>query len=156
MAKHMEDGLDNSNHVDLTIASPPVPDRSIRHEYPVFIGEFAGTFLFLFLAFVGTSIATVSATVVDKDTGVLAFSEVQTVSKLLYISLSFGFSLAICISLFAEISGAMFNPAVSAFPIISFLSSGLRHAQRSTVRIVPCATRLAHTVVPPTRNVVHA
>ncbi|KAF1970143.1 aquaporin-like protein [Bimuria novae-zelandiae CBS 107.79] len=38
---------------------------------------------------------------------------VQQVSKLIYISFAFGAALAVNVSIFAEISGGMFNPAVT-------------------------------------------
>jgi aquaporin related protein len=114
MSKQSEDGiLPTNNHHNAVVASPPLPDKSIRHEYPVFIGEFVGTFMFLFLSFVGTSIAIVSATVEKTNSDSFDLSPVQNVSKLIYISLSFGAALAVNISIFADISGAMFNPAVS-------------------------------------------
>jgi aquaporin related protein len=63
-------------------------------------GEFVGTVLFLFFAFGGTQIAnTVSA-------------DEPTLSRLLFISLSFGFSLATTAWAFYRISGGLFNPAV--------------------------------------------
>lgn len=34
-------------------------------------------------------------------------------TQLLYISLAFGFSLAVNVSIFARVSGGLFNPAVS-------------------------------------------
>jgi len=81
-----------------------------RTEIPVFFGEFIGTFLFLFLAFAGTQIAVTSATI-NPDTAV-DLNQAQEVSKLLYISVAFGGALAINVAIFADVSGAMFNPAV--------------------------------------------
>lgn len=92
------------------------PPKSIRHEFPVFVGEFIGTFMFLFLAFAGTQIAIATATVDSlgpKDSDV---NLAQSVSKLIYISFAFGAGLAVNVAIFAEISGGMFNPAVSHTP----------------------------------------
>ncbi|KAL9124845.1 MAG: hypothetical protein Q9217_005878 [Psora testacea] len=72
-------------------------------------GEFAGTFLFLFFAFSGTQVAntqTQSAT----DTSI---SQAANPAQLLYISLCFGFSLAVNAWVFFRISGGLFNPAVT-------------------------------------------
>ena len=68
-------------------------------------GEFVGTILFLFFAFGGTQIAN---TLPDSE---------PTLSKLLFISLSFGFSLATTAWAFYRISGGLFNPAVRGPPI---------------------------------------
>lgn len=74
----------------------------MRHHLVAFSGEFVGTILFLFFAFGGTQIA----------------NSIQppepTLDKLLYISLSFGFSLATTAWTFYRISGGLFNPAVQA------------------------------------------
>ena len=110
MSKHSEDGILPVTHPTTVTASPPLPSKGIKHEYPVFIGEFIGTFSFLFLAFVGTSIAVASSTI---QSGSQDLSALQQVSKLIYIAFSFGASLAVNVSIFAEISGGMFNPAVS-------------------------------------------
>jgi aquaporin related protein len=68
------------------------------------VGEFAGTFLFLFFAFTGTQVANMSSEAHDAtgpEPGVL-----------MYIALSFGFSLAVNAWVFFRISGGLFNPAV--------------------------------------------
>ncbi len=80
------------------------PDKSAmsttRAHIVAMSGEFVGTVLFLFFAFGGTQIAnTVSA-------------DEPTLSRLLFISLSFGFSLATTAWAFYRISGGLFNPAV--------------------------------------------
>ena len=72
------------------------------------IGEFVGTFLFLFFAFSGTQVANTQVNP-PKD------SEASTAAnpaQLLYISLCFGFSLAVNAWVFFRISGGLFNPAV--------------------------------------------
>lgn len=146
MSKHSEDGIvPTNNHHSAVVASPPLPDKSIRHEYPVFIGEFVGTFLFLFFSFAGTSIAIVSATVEHTSSESLDLNPVQNVSKLIYISFAFGASLAINVSIFSEISGAMFNPAVSLIPLpLQPAPQSTLHTQRRTAHVAPCATRLAN------------
>lgn len=64
-------------------------------------GEFVGTIMFLFFAFGGTQIAN---TLTPADT--------PNLTQFLYISLSFGFSLAVSAWTFYRISGGLFNPAV--------------------------------------------
>lgn len=76
----------------------------IKNHFVAFLGEFIGTFLFLFFAFGGTQTAA-SASGVERIT-------VPNVSQLVYVALVFGFSLAINVWVFFRISGGMFNPAV--------------------------------------------
>lgn len=77
----------------------------IRNEVVAFLGELVGTFLFLFFAFAGTQVANM--------VGARDIDPVPSVGVLLYIALSFGFSLAVTVWVFFRISGGLFNPAVS-------------------------------------------
>jgi hypothetical protein len=80
-------------------------DDGVRGHLVALLGEFAGTFLFLFFAFTGTQVANMSSEAgnnMSPDPGVL-----------LYIALAFGFSLAVNAWVFFRISGGLFNPAVS-------------------------------------------
>ena len=74
--------------------------NKIRNHFIAMMGEFAGTFLFLFFAFAGTQT-------------VNNLASTTTASTLLYIALSFGFSLAVNAWVFFRISGGLFNPAVT-------------------------------------------
>lgn len=87
----------------------PPQHNIVRREFAAFLGEFIGTFMFLFLAFTGTQIALNAA-----GTQQLGGSEnpAPDVSKLIYIAFAFGVSLAINVAIFSDISGAKFNPAV--------------------------------------------
>jgi len=67
------------------------------------VGEFLGTFLFLFLAYVAVSAMQSTET---EDPGLNS-------SKLLFISFAFGFSLCINVWIFYRISGGIFNPSVT-------------------------------------------
>lgn len=71
----------------------------VRGHIVAVLGEFVGTFLFLFIAFA----ATLNANTTND----------QIVSKNLYISLGFGFSLAVNAWTFFRVSGGLFNPAVT-------------------------------------------
>ncbi|CAK4019792.1 related to aquaporin [Lecanosticta acicola] len=87
-------------------------NRSAKGHFVALIGEFMGTTMFLFFAFAGTQVANVGAgnkanqSTTNASTG---FSPIV----LLYISLSFGFSLMINVWIFFRISGGLFNPAVT-------------------------------------------
>ncbi|KAI4287841.1 MAG: hypothetical protein L6R35_002901 [Caloplaca aegaea] len=83
--------------------------EAIRNHFIAMAGEFTGTFLFLFFAFSGAQVA--NTKVPDA-----AISSAPDPASLLYISLSFGFSLAVNAWVFFRISGGLFNPAVGALP----------------------------------------
>ena len=81
---------------------------SIRGHVVAVIGEFVGTLLFLFFAFAGTQVANVSS---NTNTGTTVITETvqKTPQQLLYISLAFGFSLAVNAWTFFRISGGLFS-----------------------------------------------
>lgn len=81
-----------------------LPNR-VRHILVSMLGEFVGTFLFLFFAFAGTQVA---------NTPPGKSCSPPNIAVLLYISLAFGFSLAVNVWVFFRISGGLFNPAVSS------------------------------------------
>jgi len=78
-----------------------LPNRA-RYLLIACIGEFVGTFLFLFFAFAATQVA-----------NNLLGTSLMNLSALMYIALAFGFSLAVNVWIFFRISGGLFNPAVS-------------------------------------------
>ncbi|GAB7359534.1 hypothetical protein MBLNU230_g6723t1 [Neophaeotheca triangularis] len=82
-----------------------------RNHFIAMLGEFAGTFLFLFFAFSATQVANAAAAGAEGETDGLA--QVPNAGVLLYISLAFGFSLAVNAWIFFRISGGLFNPAVT-------------------------------------------
>ena len=80
--------------------------KSVRTPLVVVCGEFAGTFLFLFLAFIGAQSA------IDTNN----FDDLKAPlgpASLMYIASAFGASLTINVWIFYRVSGGMFNPAVS-------------------------------------------
>lgn len=87
-----------------------------RNELVASIAEFAGTFMFLFFAFGGTQVANTAAIYSDRATAGQqdgSITQAPNTSVLLYISLSFGFSLMVNVWVFFRVSGGLFNPAVS-------------------------------------------
>jgi aquaporin related protein len=80
-------------------------------------GEFVGTFMFLFFAFAATQIA-----------NTLTPSTEPNLNQLLFISLAFGFSLAVTAWVFYRISGGLFNPAVTFGMVITGTLPALRGA----------------------------
>ncbi|BGP38994.1 hypothetical protein JCM10450v2_002950 [Rhodotorula kratochvilovae] len=80
------------------------------------VGEFVGTFMFLFFAFGAAQVANQAATSVTGVTttgpGGVAVGGGNT-SSLFYISMGFGLSLLVNAWVFFRVSGSAFNPAVS-------------------------------------------
>lgn len=95
--------------------------NSARNHSIAFIGEFVGTFLFLFFAFAGTQVANTAASNITTATPELAGN--ADVSVVIFIALSFGFSLMVNAWVFFRISGGLFNPAVS----VPYLSIHWQH-----------------------------
>ena len=87
-----------------------------RNELVAAAAEFAGTFMFLFFAFGGTSVANTASTYSNPSTAGQtkgSITQAPNTSVLLYISLVFGFSLMVNVWVFFRVSGGLFNPAVS-------------------------------------------
>ncbi|GAA5822421.1 hypothetical protein JCM11251_006333 [Rhodosporidiobolus azoricus] len=82
----------------------------VKNHFIAMIGEFVGTATFLFFALGGTNVANIPDTSVTGSAGEVA---APNTSNLLFIALSFGFSLAVSVWVFFRISGGLFNPAVS-------------------------------------------
>ncbi len=96
-------------------SSDKTPSRKLnkyRAELAVGMAEFIGTFMFLLMAFVGAQIAVDSAALSPNVTDMK--HPPPELMKLLYISLSFGVALIVNVAIFADISGGMYNPAVSS------------------------------------------
>ena len=88
-----------------------VPD-SIRNHFVAMCGEFIGTVLFLFFALSATQVANNIPSTEVGGTTQPAKVVGSNPSQLLYIALSFGFSLAVNAWVFFRISGGLFNVAV--------------------------------------------
>lgn len=82
--------------------------KSVRGHVVACCGEFTGTFLFLFFAFSGTQVANTQVPAPVNS----PISSAANPAQLLYISLVFGFSLAVNAWVFFRISGGLFNPSV--------------------------------------------
>ncbi|KAE8381926.1 aquaporin-like protein [Aspergillus bertholletiae] len=77
---------------------------TVRNNAIAVVGEFVGTFLFLFFSFAGTQVA---------NTPMPADGAPPNTSNLLFIALSFGFSLMVNVWAFYRVTGGLFNPAVT-------------------------------------------
>ncbi|KAJ4294420.1 Aquaporin-1 [Kalmusia sp. IMI 367209] len=100
---------DSSSGASITTAqSKP---NLLRKELTVALGEFVGTFMFLFFAFAPTQIALEAATINPETPPDV--NKPPEVAKLLFIAFAFGAALAVNVAIFADVSGGMFNPAVT-------------------------------------------
>jgi aquaporin related protein len=84
--------------------------NKVRNHFVAMVGEFCGTFLFLFFAFAGTQIAnTAAAAQTASNANNPNLPLAPNTSILLYIALSFGFSLMISVWIFFRVSGGTFE-----------------------------------------------
>ena len=83
-----------------------LPNR-VRNHFIAMVGEFIGTFLFLFFAFSGTQVANAAAS--GANAGSEELAQVPNAPVLMYIALAFGFSLAVNAWVFFRISGGEYS-----------------------------------------------
>ena len=79
--------------------------NKVRNHFVAMVGEFLGTFMFLFFAFTATQVANLAAAATTPGPQPDKLSQLPNTSILLYISLAFGFSLAVNVWVFFRISG---------------------------------------------------
>ncbi|TKA76123.1 hypothetical protein B0A49_03671 [Cryomyces minteri] len=131
-----------------------VPNR-VRNESIAMIAEFCGTFLFLFFAFAATQVANAAAT--NSGTGQTnhSISQAPNATTLLYISLAFGFSLAVNAWAFFRVSGGLFNPAVTLGLLIIGAIKPLRALLCFIAQILGgiCAAAVVSAILPGPLNV---
>lgn len=117
------EGKHSSHHGHRWDLLHKLPD-AVRTEFVAMAGEFVGTFLFLFFAFSGTQVANTATTTDTTDSSI---SQGPNPAKLLYIALSFGFSLAVNAWVFYRVTGGLFNPAVSQIIPIPHIGATLTY-----------------------------
>jgi len=82
--------------------------RAVKGHIVACVGEFVGTFMFLLFALGGTNVVNTAP-----PEGQNAVDLSANPSKIMYIALVFGMSLAVNAWVFFRISGGLFNPAVT-------------------------------------------
>lgn len=93
------------------IAAKGPKATAAKNHLVAMIGEYVGTTMFLLIALGGTQVANIPTTTVSGATS--GATQAPNTSSLLYIALSFGFSLAVNAWIFFRVSGGLFNPAIS-------------------------------------------
>ncbi|THZ73876.1 aquaporin-like protein [Aureobasidium pullulans] len=105
---------ENTHHENRLAGFGWLPNR-VRNHFIAIVGEFVGTFLFLFFAFSATQVANAATgnagDETNNDDG--SITQAPNTSALAYIALAFGFSLAVNAWVFFRITGGLFNPAVT-------------------------------------------
>lgn len=103
------------------------------------IGEYVGTVLFMIFALGGSNVALIPNTSLTGETvngqNDSIISTANT-SNLLYISLCFGFSLAVNAWIFFRVSGGLFNPAVSLGMVLVGALTPVRGALLTFVQVL--------------------
>ncbi|WWD17853.1 hypothetical protein CI109_102297 [Kwoniella shandongensis] len=131
---------------------------AIKNHFIAMVGEYVGTVLFMIFALGGTNVANIPTTSVTGATTAgqdgTAASTANT-SNLLYIALSFGFSLAVNAWIFFRVSGGLFNPAVSLGMVLVGALTPLRGALLTFSQILGGITGAAiiQAITPGTLNV---
>jgi aquaporin related protein len=95
--------------------------NSIKGHIVACVGEFVGTFMFLLFALGGTNVVNTAP-----PEGANAVDLSANPSKIMYIALVFGMSLAVNAWVFFRISGGLFNPAVTFGMMLVGATSYLR------------------------------
>ncbi|KAJ9645825.1 Aquaporin-1 [Coniosporium tulheliwenetii] len=97
-------------------------NSTAKNHFVAAVGEFVGTLLFLFFAFAGTQVA------IAKEPNTATTNQLMAIRPIiiLYVSLSFGFSLMVNVWVFFRISGGLFNPAVTLAMLLVGAISRLR------------------------------
>jgi len=89
-----------------------------RNNIVAALGEFVGTFLFLFFSFAGTQVANTPPPIASNGSD----TPLPNTSNLMFIALAFGLSLMVNVWAFYRVTGGLFNPAVA---LALFLVGGL-------------------------------
>ncbi|KAM7200656.1 aquaporin-like protein [Naviculisporaceae sp. PSN 640] len=111
-----------------TAGSGPLPmltlPSTVRNNIVATLGEFVGTFLFLFFSFAGTQVANMSAAAVSASNlmATEGLGSPPDPTTVIFISLCFGLSLMANVWAFYRVTGGAFNPCVT---MALFLVGGL-------------------------------
>ncbi|KAK8865956.1 hypothetical protein IAR55_001105 [Kwoniella newhampshirensis] len=131
---------------------------AIKNHFIAMVGEYVGTVLFMIFALGGTNVANIPTTSVTGATTAGqdgSTASTANTSNLLYIALSFGFSLAVNAWIFFRVSGGLFNPAVSLGMVLVGALAPLRGALLTFSQILGGITGAAiiQAITPGTLNV---
>lgn len=147
-----------NGHQNGNADNQPTLTKRWRNEFVAAAAEFAGTFMFLFFAFGGTQVANTAAVYSDRATAGQqdgSITQAPNTSVLLYIALSFGFSLMVNVWVFFRVSGGLFNPAVTLglylIGAVSPIRAGLCFVSQILAGI--CSAGIVSAILPGPLNV---
>ncbi|KAK6431549.1 hypothetical protein LTR95_012287 [Oleoguttula sp. CCFEE 5521] len=123
--------------------TPSENQSAARKHFVAAAGEFVGTFLFLFMAFLGHLMTVTTA----GDSGP---NQTLSASSVVYISLSYGFSLLIAAWMLYRVSGGLFNPAVTLGLVVTGNLPPVRGLVLFPVQVISamCAAAVVKGIVP--------
>ncbi|KAF2085440.1 aquaporin-like protein [Saccharata proteae CBS 121410] len=129
-------------------------NSEFKNHFVATIGEWVGTTMFLFFAFAGTQVANAKSNTPASSTTTNASTGFDPV-VMLYVSLSFGFSLMVNVWIFFRISGGLFNPAVTLALFVTRAVGGIRALCLVAAQIVGgiTASALVLAIFPTALNV---
>jgi aquaporin related protein len=107
-ARHLQTPHHHEIHVVRPLSFLNFLPKPIKGHIVACVGEFVGTFLFLLFALGGTNVVNTAPAEGANATDLSA-----NPSKIMYIALVFGMSLAVNAWVFFRVSGGLFNPAVT-------------------------------------------
>jgi hypothetical protein len=115
----------------------------VRKHFVAAAGEFVGTFLFLFTAFLGHAMSVQTAPNESPTGG----NSNQTV---IYISISYGFSLLVAAWILYRVSGGLFNPAVTLGMVLTGSLPPIRGLVLVPAQILGaiCAAAVVSCIIP--------
>ncbi|GAA6029663.1 hypothetical protein JCM8097_000991 [Rhodosporidiobolus ruineniae] len=135
-------------------APPGTLKHGVKSHLVGMLAEFIGTTLFLLFALGGAQVASTAQTSVaggsQRADAVDSVAAVANTSNLLYIAFSFGISLSVCVFVFAPISGALLNPALSLGLVLSGAMKPLRAALLTVAQVAGgiAASALVYGLLP--------
>ncbi|KAK7992635.1 hypothetical protein PG988_001429 [Apiospora saccharicola] len=106
------DGRDTPDPFSMRLPLTMWMHSEAKNLFVAALGEWVGTTMFLFFAFAGTQVANAGSKTPAAATTTNATAGFDPV-VMLYIAVSFGFSLMVNVWVFFRISGGLFNPAVT-------------------------------------------
>ncbi|KXS95056.1 hypothetical protein AC578_3886 [Pseudocercospora eumusae] len=114
-----------------------------RNHFVAATGEFVGTFMFLFFAYLGHSMSVATASDSGRTGG-------NSNSTIIYISMSYGLSLLVTAWALYRVSGGLFNPAVTLGLVITGQLPAIRGAIFFPTQIIGgiVAAAVASAIIP--------
>ncbi|KAF2828004.1 aquaporin [Ophiobolus disseminans] len=129
--RHGQHPSHNEGNVERRLPFLNILPKAVKGHLVAAVGEFVGTFMFLLFALGGTNVVNTAP-----PEGANAVDLSANPSKIMYIALVFGMSLAVNAWVFFRISGGLFNPAVTLGMMVVGATGYIRGALVIVAQIV--------------------